>query len=90
MHRSCFMMSHIIYALIPLDEQSSLEFRWSNEASAALEELKKTKKALQEISGNVKCLVCFADYFIMHSQAVIVCAAMLFFNTLMHLYRSAS
>ncbi|DBB18122.1 TPA: hypothetical protein ACH3X3_003098 [Trebouxia sp. C0006] len=30
--------------------------RWSNEASAALEELKKTKKALQEISGNVKCL----------------------------------
>ncbi|KAA6426936.1 MAG: hypothetical protein FRX49_03260 [Trebouxia sp. A1-2] len=30
--------------------------RWSNEASAALEELKRTKKALQEISGNVKCL----------------------------------
>ncbi|DBA87444.1 TPA: hypothetical protein ACH3X1_004485 [Trebouxia sp. C0004] len=35
---------------------SSLDRRWSNEASAALEELKKTKKALQEISGNVKCL----------------------------------
>ena len=65
-------------------------FRWSNEASAALEELKKTKKALQEISGNVKCLVCFADYFIMHAQAVMACAAMLFFNTLMHHYISAS
>ncbi len=31
--------------------------RWSSEAAAALEELKKTTKALQEISSNVKCLV---------------------------------
>lgn len=31
--------------------------RWSSEASAALDELKKTTKALQEISSNVKCLV---------------------------------
>ena len=38
-----------------LDE--SVTFRWSNEASAALEELEKTTNALQEISGNVKCLV---------------------------------
>ena len=28
--------------------------RWSSEASAALEELQKAKKALQEILGNVK------------------------------------
>lgn len=34
-----------------------LLLRWANEAAAALEELKKTTKALQEICGNVKCLV---------------------------------
>ena len=39
-------------------QKQSIACRWSNEAAAALEELEKTKHALQAISQNVSCLVC--------------------------------